>query len=242
MPWPLIAAAAIPAVAGLTGSLIQGNAAKNAADAELDELRRQFDLQREDFAPYREAGYSALDYLMPGLAPGQEFNQPYTQVDWMQDPGYQFRLQEGMKALERQQSRGGNLMGGRAMREMQRYGQDLASQEYGNAFNRYQADLGNRFNRLALPTQFGQTAVAQGATVGNQLANAMAGAQSGGITGPANAWAAGLGGVGNAAQNAISAYNQQQQNNMFQEYLQGLRQSQQPYNPFTYGSPRGSML
>ena len=52
------------------------------------------------------------------------------------DPGYKFRLSEGMKALDRQAAARGGLISGNALKATQRYGQDLASQEFGNAYNR----------------------------------------------------------------------------------------------------------
>jgi hypothetical protein len=52
------------------------------------------------------------------------------------DPGYNFRLGEGMKALERQTAARGGLISGGALKAAQRYGQDFASNEFGNAYNR----------------------------------------------------------------------------------------------------------
>lgn len=144
-------------------------------DLGLGEVQRQYDVARGDVAPYREAGVSALNLLSQGIQPGGEFNQPFTAQTMMQDPGYQFRVQEGQRALERSQSARGGLLGGRAMREATRYGQEMASNEYANAFNRYQADLSNRFNRLAYPTGLGQTSAMQMAGTatgtGAQVAN-----------------------------------------------------------------------
>lgn len=52
------------------------------------------------------------------------------------DPGYNFRLGEGMKALERQSAARGGLISGGALKAASRYGQDFASNEFGNAYNR----------------------------------------------------------------------------------------------------------
>lgn len=51
-------------------------------------------------------------------------------------PGYQFRLQEGLSAIDRGASRAGNLGSGRRLLELQRYGQNLASQEFGDEMQR----------------------------------------------------------------------------------------------------------
>ena len=53
------------------------------------------------------------------------------------DPGYQFRLKQGMGALEASAAAKGVLNTGGTLQGVQQFGQDLASQEYGNAWNRY---------------------------------------------------------------------------------------------------------
>ena len=67
--------------------------------------------------------------------------------DVFNDPGYQFRLQEGQKALERSASRRGALNTGGTLKDVSAFGQGLASQEYGNAYgramNEYQSDYGD---------------------------------------------------------------------------------------------------
>jgi hypothetical protein len=104
-----------------------------------------------------------------------------------QDPGYAFRQAEGMKALERSASARGGLMSGGALKGIQRFGQDLASQEFGNAFNRYQTERAARLGTLGSLSGAGQSAsnIMTGAagqygsqTAGNALARAQATAQN----------------------------------------------------------------
>jgi hypothetical protein len=76
-----------------------------------------------------------------GLSPGELGTE---QFNFEADPGYGFRLSEGLKALERSAAARGGLMSGGAGKALQRYGQDLASQEYGNAFQRFQQDRAAR--------------------------------------------------------------------------------------------------
>ena len=76
-----------------------------------------------------------------GLSPGELATE---QFNFQADPGYGFRLSEGMKALERSAAARGGLMSGGTGKALQRYGQDLASQEYGNAFQRFQQDRAAR--------------------------------------------------------------------------------------------------
>lgn len=90
------------------------------------------------------------------------------------DPGYQFRLSEGNKALERALASRGQFssMNPAAAKALQDYGQQSASQEYGAAYDRYNMDQGNIFNRLAAITGIGQNATGQLAGVGTNYANA----------------------------------------------------------------------
>lgn len=90
--------------------------------------------------------------------------------DFQTDPGYGFRLSEGMKALERSAAARGGLLSGATMKGMERYGQDLASQEYQNAFNRYQSNQANQYNRLASLAGVGQTANQALQTAGSNYA------------------------------------------------------------------------
>lgn len=48
------------------------------------------------------------------------------------DPSYQFRLNEGLKALERSAAARGMLRTGNTLQDLMKYGQDYASQEYAN--------------------------------------------------------------------------------------------------------------
>jgi len=120
------------------------------------------------------------------------------------DPGYQFRMAEGQKALERSASARGMLNSGGALKSLGRYYQGLASDEYQNAWNRNQAENTGRYNRLASIAGVGQTAAQNLGSAGSQYANALnqAGANYGGQA--SNALAA----IGNAnAAGSIGAAN-----------------------------------
>jgi len=52
------------------------------------------------------------------------------------DPGYQFRMNEGMKAINASAAAKGGLQSGAALKAAQQYGQGLASQEYGASYGR----------------------------------------------------------------------------------------------------------
>jgi len=159
-------------------------ASGQASDASVAEQRRQYDLSRADQAPFLTAGTGAINRLAPGVGYGGEFGSamPFD-FQYSEDPGAGFRLAEGVKAIDRSAAARGGLLSGATLKGVQRYGQDLGSQEYGNAFNRYvtrfNAQTGERnqlYNRLAGVAGTGQTATnqigAQGANMAGNIGNA----------------------------------------------------------------------
>lgn len=86
------------------------------------------------------------------------------------DPGYQFRLDEGNQALERRLAAQGKTFSPEAAKALQGYGQNLASQEYGNAFDRYNVGQSNIYNRIAGLSGAGQQAGAQLTSAGQNYA------------------------------------------------------------------------
>jgi hypothetical protein len=121
-----------------------------------------------------------------------------------QDPGYQFRLKEGMQGLERSAAARGGLLSGGTLKGIQRYGQDMASQEYQNAFNRYQAERTGTLNPFQAMAGQGQTATNQLTAMGSNYANQVgelyqgaANARASGYVGGANAINQGISGISN---------------------------------------------
>ena len=107
------------------------------------------DKQEGVYTPYQEAGLAGQNRLREYLgiggdtaAPnyGQYSNAQFTPEAFAanQDPGYGFRMKEGLKAVDAQAAARGGLISGAALKASQRFGQDMASQEYTNAFNRFQ--------------------------------------------------------------------------------------------------------
>lgn len=95
----------------------------------------------------------------------------FSMADYQADPGYAFRLKEGMKSLEQGAAARGGVLSGNMLRGAQEYGQGLASQEYQNAYNRYQTNQGNKFNRLASLAGVGQTATSALGQAGQNYAS-----------------------------------------------------------------------
>lgn len=195
-------------------------AAKETLDAQLGLQRELFNRQVENLRSFKEAGEAGQSRMMDLLglsgnkdAPGygsaattfkvEGFDpntlfQEFSAKEMEQDPGYAFRLAEGPKAIERSTAARGGLQSGAALKAAARYGQEMGSQEYQNAFNRFQAtkgfqaqEYGNAFNRFATERQ-------------NQLAPLMALTASGQASAAGQAAAAGnfASGASQAMQNA----------------------------------------
>jgi hypothetical protein len=177
MTW-VAAAIAGSAVLGYMSSSNQADAAQSAADTSANATnnatalqKQMYDQTRTDQTPWREAGTNALAQMTRGTQPGGSMIRPFGMADFNADPGYSFRMSEGLKALDRSASARGGLLSGSALKGITRYGQDLASQEYQNAYNRYGTDQGTQFNRLASMAGLGQTANAAIGTAGSNMAN-----------------------------------------------------------------------
>jgi hypothetical protein len=220
----MVAAAVIGATAALGGGAIAASGAKKAGKVQAQAARdanaaqqRMFEEQNRLQEPFRQGGLTAQNQLMQLLGIGGDQNAPgygsmgkaFGASDFQQDPGYQFRQAEGMKALERSAAARGNLLSGSTLKGVQRFGQDLASQEYQNAFNRYQIERSAKLNPLQSLMGSGQSATnvmtgAAGQAGQNQAANLYnAGqARASGYIGQANALSSALGQVGAIAQQA----------------------------------------
>ena len=206
-----VTAALITGGGALLGGYMSGQAAKAGAQTQADAMRESarlqkemFDIQNQQQAPYREAGYSALSDIT-GMKPylTQKFGPE--QFAAGMDPGYAFRLAQGQRALQAQQNQAGGLIGGNALAAMQDYTQGQASQEYQNAFNRFQTQRGNIYNTLAGIAGLGQTSLGQTGqltgTTAQGVGNAIAGAGTAlgaGQVAMGNALGGGVQGAGNA--------------------------------------------
>jgi len=151
------------------GGTSAGDRALNAqrdASHQANELQRyMYDTQRGDAAPWRDAGVRSLSQLASG-----DFQRDFTPSDFQADPGFAFRMAEGQKAIERSAAARGGLNSGATMKALMRFGQDTASSEYQNAYNRFNADRDRRFNRLSNLAGLGQTANSQVANASQNYA------------------------------------------------------------------------
>jgi hypothetical protein len=220
---------------GALGSLLQGylgsNAANTAAQIQADATRNAinqitgvYNQTSAQNAPYRGLGYqaaNAISGLLPGQ--GQQFDamgnpigtttgsgyltQQFTPEAFAAgiDPGYAFRLQQGQMANQRAGNVGGGALSGNVLKGLQDYTQSTASQEYANAFDRFQKQRQNIYGNLANIAGIGQTSQGQQNQLASNLAQSTAqmnvgsaAAQAAGQIGQANAYGNAIGSIGNA--------------------------------------------
>lgn len=155
------------------------DAQKKAADQANQTQRYIFDQTRADNEPWREAGVTALGLLS---------DPAKLQANFTQDPAYQFRLNEGLKAVQGSAAARGMGNSGVALKELTRYGQDFASNEYGNYYN-----------RLSNLAGVGQMANAQNQQAGANYGNNVSANQ----IGLGNAQAAAITAQGNRINNLV---------------------------------------
>jgi hypothetical protein len=139
--------------------------------------------QRSDYQPYRESGEQATNQLSTLLGMGGNTNDPmygrfktaeFTPTDFEsgKDPGYAFRIREGLKAIDRQAASRGGLISGNALKGAASYSSDLASQEYNAAFNRFQTMRGNTLSPYASLSGQGLNAASLTSQAGAQYGGA----------------------------------------------------------------------
>jgi len=232
MPWMIPAAI-------IGSSLLGSNAASNAASTQANAANRAADLQnqqyqqtRQDQMPWLQAGQRAL-----GKLEAASDYTPFGMDQFTQDPGYAFRLKEGQRALDASAAARGGLISGNALRAAQGYGQEMGSQEYQNAFNRYQAERQARLGPLQSLAGVGQTTANTLGQAGAANANAVGNY----LTGGAAAQAAGMVGGANAVTGGLGTYlNYNQGNNLLNALRGGNQNLVSQYGAGNVYSPSGS--
>lgn len=245
-----VASSAIGANAAGNAADTQANAANHAADLQKQQADEALAFQKQQYsdtqkneAPFIQAGQGAvtnLSQLMQAgqngtgaLAPWTSTFQAPTDVTEQNDPGYKFRLSQGLDALQNSAAARGGLLSGGTAKAINDYAQNSASNEYGNVYNRaynqyatnynqFQTNQSNLYNRYANLAGLGQTSTSQlgqlgqsaadnvsntlltsGGQIGQQLNNSAA-ARASGYVGGANAIAGGINAAtGNIGQSVL---------------------------------------
>jgi len=208
------------------------NVVPNAPDQDVTGVAPRGDMMTPAVMPNQAmgtAGTGTFDpgALPPGLQPqqlgatpaemaaaagqyGGRFTQQFTGQDIYRDPSYEFRLQEGLRALKASRAATGMLQTGQGLKDILNYGQQAASQEYQAGYGRFMEQQREAYNRLASLAGVGQTsagAIGQaGQAAGSQIgSNIMGGVGQAAnyLTGGAAAQAAGQVGAANAIGGAL---------------------------------------
>lgn len=193
-------------IGNVLGAAIGADSSRKAANTQADAARYASDTTERMYdkgvalnEPWRQTGLGALSDLAAGSKTGGDFMRDFTMADFQADPGYAFRVAQGQKGLEASAAARGGLLSGGTGKDLVNYGQEAGSQEFSNAYNRFNADRDRRFNRLSSLAGTGQTATRdvtqQGAAAAGQMGEY--------ATQGANASAAGSIARGNSINNAI---------------------------------------
>lgn len=195
--------------AGVVGALAQSDAASSAGQTQANAAinsaatqERMFNTINAQTAPWRQAGEVALGDI-GAMKP--QFTHAFTADDLKTNlaPNYQFQLDQGLGAVKNASNLQTGMLSGNTLKGINDYAQNYAGGAYQQAFNNYNAQQTNIFNRLSNIAGLGQTAnqttatagTAAGGQIGNSLMSAGA-SQAAGQVGSANALA---GGANNAA-------------------------------------------
>lgn len=221
MPAAAIAgAAAVGAVASNSAASKQAASADKAAKGQQQATAQM----RQDLSPYALTGQNAINPLILAMGyqldptTGQMYQDPNAQLSQQfsfnpdnldQTPGYQFALQQGLKSTNNSLAAQGLGLSGAQAKGLSQYATGLADQTYGNQYNRalstfntnYQVAQNNVGN-LQNMVNMGQNSAAQQGQAAMQGANNAGNYQ----TQAGNAQAAGIAGIGNAAQNGMNNY------------------------------------
>jgi hypothetical protein len=201
----------------------QKKAAKIAAAQQKAALERQIGLQE----PFRQVGVNALAEY-PKAAEYTPFGMPQFQAD----PGYNFRMAEGIKGLERSAAARGLLQSGGTLKGIQQYGQNLASDEYQNAFQRYLTERQAKLSPLEYQIGLGQAAASgQAANVGttanslSELTQALGNIGAQRAVAQGNIAASTAGNIGNIFAQGAGAYGDYMAAQPYMNYLRSITPS-----------------
>lgn len=255
MPAPIAAAigsAAIGAGASLIGANKSAKASEKAAKEqrkaaqaamaqEQAALERQIGLQE----PFRQVGVNALAQYPTAAAPSYK---PFGMPQFQTDPGYNFRMAEGVKALERSAAARGLLQSGTTLKGITRFGQDIASDEYQNAFNRYMLEQERMRQERIAPLEYqiglGQAAASgQAANVGStagsmsELTQALGNIGAQRAIGQGNAFVNAMGNIAGTASQVGQGVGDYYAAQPYQNYLRTITPSTSGafYNPSMIG-------
>jgi hypothetical protein len=137
---------------GLVGSALAGGKA-GAGAAQSQQILSQ---QRNDLLPYTQAGYPTLQAQQDLLGLNGPDAAATAMGNFQQSPGYQWQLQQGLRAVDAGAAAKGMLRSGATIKGEETYGQGLANQSFSDYYN-----------RLMGISTLGENAAAGGASTAN---------------------------------------------------------------------------
>lgn len=242
--------------AGIGGSISSNDAAgqqQQGAQNAINTQLQMFQQNQQNLAPWLQSGQTGNAELMrllgiggnaqnPTFDPNAMLVRPFGMSDFQADPGYQFRLQQGLGAIENTASARGGIAGGNALKSLTDYAQGLASTEYNNAYNRYNQNINNIYGRLSGLSNTGANVAGQVAGLGantasnvSSLQNQIGATNAAGVLGGQNALSSGIGGGIN---NWLLANAMQQGNGGFGG---GLLNSLSAFQPGGFSDPQAAI-
>ena len=200
----------------------QSRAAGGASDDMAQVQWEMYDQNREDMAPWREAGERSLADLE--RVQGTYESAIMDPSQYKQSPGYNWLEQQGRAAINRQSAAQGRFGSGRHQKDLMQYGQGLALQDYQGYLGR----LESLMNRYAGTSQVGQTSSSQVAGLGANATNQVGSAQYASQINQGNARAGLYQNLSNIGSNATNQL-------MLNNYLGNMQQQQpQQSGGYTY--------
>lgn len=221
-----LAPALIAGGASIAGGALAAKATGKAVDAQtaasdraLQVEQQQYNQNRADLAPYREAGSATLPALMRGVGvnPGgdpstapltRKFAQSDLEADPVYNSGLKFGADQGRDAINARAVQAGNYDSGATLKALTRFGNDYGSTKANDSYTRFTGDQNSTYGKLMGTAGLGvnatNTTVNAGTTQSGNIASTITGqgnAQAAGSVGTANAWGNALTGVGSAANN-----------------------------------------
>jgi len=196
MPWG--AAAAVGA--SLVGGMMQGNAAKGAAQTQADASLQAANIQAQQRQPWVDAGTKGLAQLQTMTGTDSPLMKGFTMADAQNGPAMQQALASGTEAIQNSAAAKGGLLSSNTLEGLSNYGQATGAQYENQAFNQW---LSQNQLQLGAVESLSQTGVQQAGQVADAYSNAAL------TAGGANAAAQMV--AGNAVPSAINAGMQQYQ-------------------------------
>ncbi len=233
MAWAPLAAAGIGALGSVAGGLLSKSGNQGAGNSLLgqeagttafNQSAAQASQDRSTLSPWVQTGGAAADQIGKLLGLGSLYQSgPYGAMslnpgNWQQDqqnalarfqtdPGYQFRVQQGVNAIDRSGAARGMRMSGAQQKALSDYGQNTGSAEYGNYFNRLAGASGQGLTAANASNTTSNAAMAPGIQADFAGTSGQGQQAAGyGVAGQ-NALASGFIGAGNSAAAGLTGTN-----------------------------------